>query len=633
MPSLGQRLSAAFTGFRLGRPATRLAAPPLRQRSYSAANYDRLTEDWLAPLTTGDAEMRTRLRTLRGRARELERNEPYTIRYLAALENNVYDHHGITLKSRAGELSKDPKTGQPIFRFDESANRIIESAYEEWKKNPFVTRDMTLNEGGRLALRTTARDGDPLVKFVVDSRYPFGLALQLLEPDMIDDYRNTARASGTTQIRMGVEVDEVFSTVAYWLLKNHPGDMQWWSTEGYWSERHDAAGFLHLFRRRRITQVRDVSWLVGIMRDLKMLDGYDEAAITAARTGAAKMGFITRDPNAPGAGYVGENVDENGNPIDPALGGNMSMDAEPGLIEDLSQSPGLRFEKWDPAYPHDAYADFVKARLRRIGAGLNMGYNTLANDLENVNFSSIRAGLLDERENYKALQTWWIDHFERPIFLRWLEMALLTGQLKDPLNGAALPFAKLKKFSAHQFRPRRWPWVDPEKDINADVIAINNRLKSRSEVIEENGEQDFDDVIEQTAAEESRAAAAGVVLPAVAAAPGAPSTAPAAAGAAEGAADTAASDMESLRLKHETLRQRIETYGVAVRAGVITPNEADEIALRKELELPPINSDIRAAWTEDGRARKPVTLQGQKENAAQADAVAAQSGSAPESES
>jgi len=518
MPSLRQRLTAAVSAFRTGRaarsPVSGLRSPVSHTRSYAAANYDRLTEDWLAPLTTADAEMRTRLRTLRGRARELERNEPYTIRYLSALENNVYDHHGISLKSRAGELAKDPKTGKPIFRFDDAANRIIEAAYEDWKKNPFVSRDMTLNEGGRLALRTTARDGDPLIKFVIDSKYPNGLALQLLEPDMIDDNKNVTRQTATTQIRMGVEVTNgTWATEAYWLLEDHPGDMAWWSQDGYISNPHAAENFLHLFKRRRMPQTRDVSWLVGIMRDLKMLDGYDEAAIVAARTGAAKMGFITRDINAPGSPYTGESLDAQGNPIDPAMGGDKSMDAEPGLIEDLSQSPGLKFEGWDPAYPHQNYPDFIKARLRRISAGLNMSYNTLANDLENVNFSSIRAGLLDDRENYKATQTWWVDHFERPIFLKWLEIALLTGQIKDPFTGNALPFAKLAKFSLHQFRPRRWTWVDPVKDVEADVIAINNRLKTRGQVIEENSEQDFQDIIEQTANEEQIAEQLGVELP------------------------------------------------------------------------------------------------------------------------
>jgi len=513
MASFISKISAGWKAgtqaFKAGQMPRRGAAGPAvkNMRSYTGAIWDRLTEDFLAPLTTGDAEMKTRMRTLRGRARELERNEPYTRRFLSRLEDNVYDYHGIIFNSLAGEWRMNAMK-QAEFVVDEADARIIESAYAEWKKNPFVTGDMTLNEGGRLSLRSTARDGDMLVKWVADkSINDSGFALQIFEGDIIDDYKNELTRSTTggveNQIRMGVEVDKLFRAVGYWVLKEYPGDQQWWHAEGYWSERHDASDFLHPFKRTRITQVRDVTWLCGIMRDLKMLDGYDEAAIVAARTGAAKMGFITREFNEPGDGYQGQEVE----------GGDKSMDAEPGLIEDLSQTPGLDFKSWDPAYPHDQYADFVKTRLRRIGAGLDMSYYAIANDLTEVNFSSIRAGLLEDREHFKALQTWWINRFEAPVFLKWLEISLLNGTLRDPINGRPLPFTKLKKFSNHKFRPRRWPWVDPHKDAMANIEAINNRIKSRSSVIEETSQESFEEIIKEQAREQDLAKKMGVELP------------------------------------------------------------------------------------------------------------------------
>jgi lambda family phage portal protein len=519
MPTFRERVSAALTAWKKGTAGNQFIIPRNRPptqsqivRSYSGAQYDRLTEDWMAPLTTGDAEMKTRMRIIRGRARELERNEPYSRRFLSRLVDNVYDHHGMAFSSLAGMWKKDGNN-RPVFQLDASDAWVIEQAYNEWRKNPTVTGDMTLNEAGRLMLRTTARDGDPILRFVVDSSInDFGFALQLMEPDMIDDYKNeviraTGRPGLQSQIRMGVEVDAYFRATAYWLLTCHPGDQQWWAATGYNSERHEAKDYLHTFFRTRITQVRDVTWLCGIMRDLKMLDGYDEAAIVAARVGAAKMGFLTRDINAPGEGFAGDSK------TDPALGGNKSMDAEPGLIEDLSQSPGLKFEQWDPAYPHDQYDSFVKTRLRRIGAGLDMSYYAIANDLTEVNFSSIRAGLLEDREAFKAKQTWWIDRFETPIFLKWLEISLLNGSLKDPRTSVSLPFAKIEKFKNHRFRPRRWPWVDPEKDANAAAIAVDNRFKSRNEVIQETSQTSFAEVIAEQAREQELAEQAKVGLP------------------------------------------------------------------------------------------------------------------------
>ena len=486
--------------------------PNHSKRGFDAANWDRLTLDWSSPLTTGDAEMRTRLRTLRGRARELERNEPYINRYLSALENNIFDHHGITLQAKTGDMMRDPTTRKPIFNFDDAANKIIEEAWKQWCKNPIVTGDMSFNEAGRLMLRNTVRDGDTLCKFVVDSSLnDFGFGLQLFEGDIIDDYKNTMVGDGLNpneqnQIRMGVEVNPYQRAVGYWILKEYPGDQMWWNVDGYYSERQPADGYLHLFKRKRITQIRDVSWLVPIMRDLKMLDGYDEAAIVAARTGAAKMGFFVQKASD-GNPYEGTK--------DPQ--GNLITDAEPGAMEQLPY--GMEFQSFNPEYPSAHYADFIKSRVRRIGAGINMNYNTLANDLENVNYSSIRAGILDDREQYKALQTWWIDRFQTPIFAKWLEIALLNGMLKDPLSGNSLPFSKLQKFQKVQFRPRRWPWVDPLNDVKADVLSINNRLTSRSKVIEENSADSYEDVIDETAQEADYAKSKDVQLPDIQATP------------------------------------------------------------------------------------------------------------------
>jgi capsid protein len=181
------------------------------KRSYAGAEWNRLTEDFLSPLTTGDAELKTRLRTLRGRARELERNEPYTRRFLSRLEDNIYDHHVIIFNSMAGEWRMNALK-KLEFQVDSNDAKVIENAYMEWKKNPFVTGDMTLNEGGRLALRSTARDGDILVKWVVDPNInKFGFALQLFEGDIIDDYRNelTRQPSGQVDDLVGAQLRDL----------------------------------------------------------------------------------------------------------------------------------------------------------------------------------------------------------------------------------------------------------------------------------------------------------------------------------------------------------------------------------------------------------------------------------------
>jgi capsid protein len=70
-----------------------------------------------------------------------------------------------------------------------------------------------------------------------------------------------------------------------------------------------------------------------------------------------------------------------------------------------------------------------------------------------------------------------------------------------------------------QWRPRGFEWVDPQKDQNANVIAIENALACRTDIIAEAGD-DFDEVIEQLAYEQRRIEELGLKLgPAVAEAP------------------------------------------------------------------------------------------------------------------
>jgi len=172
---------------------------------------------------------------------------------------------------------------------------------------------------------------------------------------------------------------------------------------------------------------------------------------------------------------------------------------------------GTTFVQHDPQHPVTAYGDFVKACLRGIASGMGVSYNSLASDLEGVNYSSIRAGLLEEREEWKNIQTWFIETVVEPVFESWLKMALLSGALKMP-NGSALPAAKLEKFNAPDWKPRRWPWVDPLKDMQASVLAVEKGFQSRRHIISEAGD-DIEDVFSDDAADKQLAADYGLDFP------------------------------------------------------------------------------------------------------------------------
>ncbi len=187
------------------------------------------------------------------------------------------------------------------------------------------------------------------------------------------------------------------------------------------------------------------------------------------------------------------------------------MEAEPGQFDQLPD--GLKFQAWDPQHPTTAFEGFRKAMLRRVASGLTMSYNTLANDLEGVNYSSLRDGKITERDGYKVIQDWMIATYKRPIYLAWLKWSINTGQIKMNRGaGAALPAAKMDKFEEHSFIPRRWQWVDPLKDAKALELLRKNNWTSDDQIVSEQG-GDLTELLDQIAEDEGLREVKGVEKP------------------------------------------------------------------------------------------------------------------------
>jgi lambda family phage portal protein len=453
---------------------------PKAARSFSAASNSRLTLDWIMSPLSADAALDGKLAPLRSRSRDLERNNEWTRGYLRTLENNVIGENGISLQMRV----RDP--GQQSF--DEVANDKIETAWYQWgrKGKCTVCGRHSWRDVQRLVVRSLARDGEVLIRKV---RRRDGLRLQIIESDLLDEAANFTADNGN-EVRFGVECNGDRMPVAYHLLGRHPGDGGFGGGRKADRVRIPAEDIIHLFVSERPEQSRGLPWLVASMQGMKMLDGYAEAELVAARTGAAKMGFFTKKTPD---GWDGE-VDNDG---------NLSMDASPGTIEELPA--GVEFKEWSTDHPNAGYGDFVKSRLRGIATSLGISYNSLASDLEGVNYSSIRAGLIEEREVWKAIQRFLIEHFAEDLFTEWLSLELLSGRL-------GLPWEKMWKFNVPEFQGKRWAWVDPKKDMEASILGIRSGQTSLRKVVSENG-GDIYDVLRSIKADNDLAASLGVTLP------------------------------------------------------------------------------------------------------------------------
>ncbi len=458
----------------------------VKKRLYHAgAQATRLNQDWVLSLHSPDYEARSDLRILRSRARQLARDNPYIRGFLNLIASNVIGWQGMRLQGRhvtdRGEVH-------------ERANASIEAAWNDFSlpENSSVTGRLAMTDVAKLVLQTVLVDGECLIRKIKGFPNAHGFSLQLLDADQLDELYNRAASDGVNEIRMGVEIDQWGRSVAYYLYKTHPYEFAAQTAR----IRVPADEIIHLFLQFRPGQTRGIPVLAVILRDMKMLDGYQEAEIVAARTAAAKMGFFEVDPEK-GGGYA--------LPSEPKASDQetqLSLDASPGAIEQLPA--GMVFKPWDPQHPTAQYGAFIKAVLRAMAVGLGVSYHSFANDLEAVNYSSARIGMLEERAMYRALQTWMATYFYRPAYTAWLPMALLTGVVRLPVFDAA-------RWSSIAWLPRGWDWVDPFKDLQAASLSIAMGLTSRSRLAAEQG-NDFEEILQDLATEKKLAEKYGVIL-------------------------------------------------------------------------------------------------------------------------
>lgn len=471
------------------RPTAKVIRGPwrvLRKRAFKAAWQDRTTADWLMGGRDINEELRAQLETIRNRARELEQNGDHARRFLSQVQIHVVGSAGFNLQVK-GTLRNG--------KLDKRNNKIIEKAFWKWARRRCcdVTGHYALADIERLAVRTLARDGEHLIRLhdiKPTARNPFGFALEILDPARLDvNLNDDPRDGNGNRIRMGIEYDRAGSPVAYYLSRRTDGAF---SRNTY--DRVPAENIIHDFIAERPEQLRGIPWMVSAMVRMHQVGEYEDSALVAAREGANKMGFFTTPGGSLAALQDGTGAD-----------GELISESSAGHFGHLPA--GYGFTPYNPEYPHANFEGFMRGHLRSIAMGLGVSYHGLTGDLSQVNFSSSRTGTLEERESWMVIQDFFSSGTLERIYARWLSAALMNDQIKINVNIDEA----LDRYAEHLWQGRRWPWIDPQKDIDAAIAAIGAGLKSPQMVAAEMG-VDIEDVLDAIADFQTMAREKGVTL-------------------------------------------------------------------------------------------------------------------------
>jgi lambda family phage portal protein len=461
-------------------------------RMFEAALTSNLNSDMPISLTSSNAEILTSLIGVRSRARTLERNNGYAVGMIYDQMRNVAGHDPFRLEMQVGKTTNgkfvaEPETNEEIMRAWEDAGR---------QENCTVRRDKDRKELYWTAAAAMFRDGGILYRHhgaLNDKKFPYnklGYAIEEIEYDRLDQNwcRPKTAKGNDNEIQFGKELDEYKGTVAYWILTRHPGDIFAFSNVASYRERVPAKDIIALWDiRTRAEQYTGMSRMASIIRLLHQLEQFDIAHITAALTTCCKSIWIEKQfPSSPE--FVPDHIREEivggqgGFPdgVDSGWGGGDGqrlVNTTPGEVNELEW--GQKVVAPDPHFPVESAPQFKRDILRCVAAGSTVWYNTLAQDMESVNFASGRLGEGASRDMAMMSQEHVIDMLVRPHFETWLKYWLLSDQTK-------LNLSRYDEFcKAAVFNGRRWAYTNPLQDVQADILTVEAGLDSRSHIISE----------------------------------------------------------------------------------------------------------------------------------------------------
>lgn len=339
-----------------------------------------------------------------------------------------------------------------------------------------------------MAVRAMVESGESFARLrVASDAAAIPLYIELLDREQVSSDLHR-EIGGGARIRAGIEFDSAGRRVAYWVRSSRPGDP--FGPLRMDPMRVPAADCIHLFKPLAAGQLRGITWLAPVLLRLHELDQFEDAALVKAKVAALFTGFIT-DPDGTAGGLSGT-----------SNAGVLQVGMEPGSLIPLPPGADIRFS--NPT-ENDAYAPFVKNHLRAVAAGLGLPYELVSGDLEGVTYSSIRAGLIEFRRRVEQLQHNVVVHlFCRPVWERFVRLAVLSGELpardfdRDPAA-----------YLGCEWLPPKFDYVDPKKDVEAEILAIEAGLKSRTQAISERG-YDAEQVDAEIAADQERATSLGL---------------------------------------------------------------------------------------------------------------------------
>lgn len=390
--------------------------------------------------------------------RDFERNDPVIRSAFNRLTSNVV-RNGFTL---------DVTTG------DDETTKQLRDKWLAWSEEPSAcdrAGELRFCDMEKLAFRSMTRDGD-ICAVTLESGH-----LRWYEAHRLRTPRNTQR-----NVVLGIMLDENRQRQQYWFTRDEidPWVMVDRVSDMTQINTRDAQGnrqVLHLYYPDRFSQTRGISPCVPCVDAVGMSDDIQFAKMVQQKMVSCYTIFRKRSPqwkpNAAGGDGAATSTDYAG-------GIRRVLDeVYPGM--ELFGDPGEELQGFSPNVPNPEFFQHAMMILGFIAAALDLPLMVLLLDPTRTNFSGWRGAIDQARLRFQDFQEWMIGVFHREVY-RWKVRQWLKT---EPWLQAA--FNKGIDVFSHQWHAPSWDYIEPNKDVTADVTSAVGGMNSRRRLLAKRG--------------------------------------------------------------------------------------------------------------------------------------------------
>ncbi len=445
-------------------------------KAYEAGEVNRFNDTWMPINADTENTDKNERDLIKARARYLERNSDIAGAAIGGIVRNVV---GTGIKPQA-------RTG------NEKLNNQLELLWKEWVKHTScdITMQQTFYELQAMLLKRKIVDGEILIRLVIDKKAKIPFKLQVIKSDLLDSYIMNAPKTNNI-IRSGIELDDYLRPLAYWIQRKSPDGYV-----TYESERIPANQIIHLWIKSNPDQIRGVSDLAPVIKRLKDMQDFLDAETVAAKIAACFSVFIVKNSPSQFPGVQQNNKKDKE--------GKLLSSIRPGMVSHLR--PGEDIKTANPSRSMTTAKDFINVQQRLAGAGMGLSYELMSRDFNGATFSSARQGHLEDRRTFEPVQQYLIYHLCQPIWEQFVDMCVLGGlvSIRDYAQNREV-------YTYAEWVTPGWSWIDPEKEVKADLLALKNSGKTLAQWCAERG-YDWKEQLSQMAKEKEFAESIGLTL-------------------------------------------------------------------------------------------------------------------------